>query len=187
MSTSATPNIINGIDTSALWDAVKAITDDPAKGATKWKVTSHWRGGTRSDAAVSEYHIGGQRIAKDFTIKIDEPSELCGTNQFANPQEYLLAALNACLIVGYAAACSMQGIKLDELRIETEGDIDLRGFLGIDPKVKPGYDSLRYTVHIRGDGTPEQFQQIHDVVTKTSPNRFNLGTAIALHSKLVVG
>ena len=136
---------------------------------------------------MSEYHIGGQRIAKDFTIKIDEPSELCGTNKFANPQEYLLAALNACMIVGYTAACSMQGITIDELRIETEGDIDLRGFLGIDPNVKPGYDSLHYTVHIRGDGTPEQFQQVHDVVTKTSPNRFNIGTAIALHSKLVVG
>ena len=136
---------------------------------------------------MSEYHIGGQRIAKDFTIKIDEPSELCGTNKFANPQEYLLAALNACMIVGYTAACSMQGITIDELRIETEGDIDLRGFLGIDPNVKSGYDSLRYTVHIRGDGTPEQFQQVHDVVTKTSPNRFNIGTAIALYSKLVVG
>jgi uncharacterized OsmC-like protein len=187
MNPTTTSSTINGIDTSALWDAVQAITDDPAKGATNWKVTSHWRGGTRSDTAVREYHIGGQRVSKDFTIKIDEPYELCGTNQFANPQEYLLAALNACMIVGYAAACSMQGIRLDELRIETEGDIDLRGFLGIDPDVKPGYDSLRYTVHIRGDGTREQFQQIHEVVTRTSPNRFNLGTAIALHSRLVVG
>lgn len=187
MTTTATTNsILNGIDTAHIWDCVQAITDNPSKGATNWKVTSQWRGGTRSDAQVREYHIGGERIAKDFTIKIDEPLELGGTNQFANPQEYLLAALNACMIVGYAAACAMQGIRLDELRIETEGDIDLRGFLGIDPDVKPGYDSLRYTVHIRGDATPEQFAQIHEVVTKTSPNRFNLGTAIALHSRLVV-
>ena len=187
MSTSATIGTINGIDTTALFGAINAITEDPAKGATKWKVTSHWRGGARSDATVSEFHLGGQRIAKDFTIKIDEPCELCGTNQFANPQEYLLAALNACMIVGYTAGCSVRGIKIDELRIETEGEIDLRGFLGIDPSVKPGYDSLRYTVHLRGDGTPEQFQEVHDTVTRTSPNRFNLGTAIALHSKLVVG
>jgi uncharacterized OsmC-like protein len=177
---------LNGVDTEALWDAVHAIADDPAKGQTKWKVTSHWKGGTRSDAVVKEYHIGGQRISKDFTIKVDEPYELCGTNQFANPQEYLLAALNACMIVGYATACALQGIQLDELVIETEGDIDLRGFLGIDPGVKPGYDSLRYTVRIRGDASPEKFREIHEQVKATSPNRFNIATAIALRSELVV-
>ena len=72
-------------------------------------------------------------MQKDFTIRVDEPLELCGTNQFPNPQEYLLAALNACMIVGYVAACALEGITLQELRIETSGDIDLRGFLGLDP------------------------------------------------------
>ena len=112
--------------------------------------------------------------------------ELCGTNQFANPQEYLLAALNACMIVGYAAVCALQGIELEELRIETEGDIDLRGFLGIDSSVKPGYDRLRYVVHIKGDATAEQFEKVYEIVKATSPNRFNVATAIALNSKLVV-
>ncbi|HEY5780173.1 MAG TPA: OsmC family protein, partial [Terrimicrobiaceae bacterium] len=130
--------------------------------------------------------IGGQRVTKDFTIRIDEPYELCGTNQFANPQEYLLAALNACMIVGYSAVCALQGIKLDELRIETEGDIDLRGFLGLDSTVKPGYDSLRYVVHIKGDATREQFERVHEIVKATSPNRFNLASAVALKSDLVV-
>jgi hypothetical protein len=43
---------MNGIDTSALLDAVNAISDDPAKGLTSWQVPSHWRGGTRSNAIV---------------------------------------------------------------------------------------------------------------------------------------
>jgi uncharacterized OsmC-like protein len=187
MSTITTDTTLNGIDTTAIWEMAQAVAENPAKGQTSWHVTSHWRGGTRSDAAVREYHLGGERVAKNFTIKCDEPCELGGTNQFANPQEYLLAALNACMIVGYTVGCAMQGIRLDELRIETEGDIDLRGFLGLDPNVKPGYDSLHYTVHIRGDGTPEQFQQIHETVIKTSPNRFNLATAVPLNSRLVVG
>ena len=42
MSTSATIGTINGIDTSAFFGANNALTEDPAKGATKWKVTSHW-------------------------------------------------------------------------------------------------------------------------------------------------
>lgn len=187
MTTTTAPIVINAINTDALRGAIDAITQDPAKGQTHWEVTSHWRGGTRSDAKVSSYGLGGQRILRDFTIKIDEPLELCGTNQFANPQEYLLSALNSCMIVGYAALCALEGVELKELRIETEGDIDLRGFLGISSEVAPGYEQLRYTVHIKGSGTPEQFDRIHRTVMATSPNYFNLRNPIPLKSRLVLG
>jgi uncharacterized OsmC-like protein len=186
MTTVTEPMTLNGINTDALRGAIETVTHDPAHGKTRWQVASHWRGGTRSDTQVTQCTIGGQRIARDFTLRVDEPLELCGTNQFANPQEHLLAALNACMIVGYAALCAMEGIELEELRIETEGDIDLRGFLGIDPTVRPGYDQLRYTVHIKGGGTPEQFEKVHRTVMATSPNYFNLATAIPLKSRLVV-
>lgn len=177
---------LNGINTEALLGTIEAITKDPAKGMTHWEATSYWRGGTRSDTRVRRCVIGGEEIAKDFTIKTDEPLQLCGTNQHANPQETLFAALNSCMIVGYSACCAHQGIELEELRIETEGDIDLRGFLGIDPTVKPGYDQLRYTVHIKGNGTPEQFEKIHRTVMATSPNYFNLSNAVPLKSRLIV-
>ena len=155
-TTTTAPTVMNGIDTDALKGAIGQIAEDQAKGQTTWTVTTNWKGGTRTDTHVSEYMIGGETVGKDFTIRTDEPLELCGTNQYANPQEHLMAALNACMTVGYATACAMKGIRLESLRIETTGDIDLRGFLGLDPSVKPGYDSMQYTVHIKGDGTPEQ-------------------------------
>ena len=83
-------------------------------------------------------------VPRRFSIDIDEPFELGGGNAFANPQEYLLAALNACMTVGYVAQCAVQGITIEKLEIATEGDIDLRGFFGLDPSVPPGYESLRY-------------------------------------------
>ena len=180
------PGVINGIDTDGVKALIGHVAEDSANAATHWHVTSLWKGGTRSDAKVSGYGFGKEHIKRDFTIHIDEPTELGGTNQFANPQEYLLAAMNACIMVGYAVGCSMEGIELEELRIETEGDIDLRGFLGLDPNVKPGYDEISYTVHIKGNGTPEQFQKVHETVNATSPNRFNMANAIKLNSKLVV-
>jgi uncharacterized OsmC-like protein len=82
-------------------------------------------------------------VPRRFSIDIDEPSELGGTNRFANPQEHLLAALNGCMTVGYVAQCAVRGITLESLEIETDGGIDLRGFLGIDPTVPPGYENLR--------------------------------------------
>lgn len=178
---------INGIDTEALGQTVEAIKQDSSKAMTHWQAATQWISGTRSETRVTNCTIGGERITRDFTIRVDEPLELCGTNQHPNPQETLFAALNACMIVGYAALCAHQGIELEELRIETEGDIDLRGFLGIDAGVKPGYDHIRYTVHIKGNGTAAQFENIHRTVMATSPNYFNLRNPIPLHSRLVVG
>ena len=70
-----------------------------------------------------------------------------------------MAAMNACMLVGYVAGAAVNGITLEKLEIETDGTLDLRGFLGIDERVKPGYDSVAYTVRIRGNGTPEQFRR----------------------------
>ena len=179
-------NFVNGIDVDAVNQAVQEIAKDSAKGLTRWQVTTSWRGGTRTETQVDSYRIGGETIRKNFQIHTDEPLELFGTNQAPNPQEVLMAAFNACMTVGYAAQCALRGIQLDELRIETEGDLDLRGFFSLDPKVKPGYDELRYTVHISGNGTAEQFQEVHEAVNATSPNRFNLANPIRLKGDLVV-
>jgi len=177
---------VNGIDLAALNQAISDIEANPAAGQTRWKVTSRWQGGTRTDHLVDGVDIGGQRVERQFQIQIDEPCELCGTNQFANPQEYLLAATNACMMVGYASVAGMMGLTLTKLELEITGDIDLRGFLDIDPSVAPGYERLHYTVRIAGEGTNEQFEKMHEVVQRTSPNYYNIAKPIELTSDLVI-
>ena len=183
--TTTQKNLLNGIDVDALREKAAAIQKDPALGRTRWNVTTRWKGGTRSDTSVTSYEIGGQRIAKDFTIQVDEPLELLGTNRFANPQEVLLAALNACMTVGYTAAFALEGVRLKSLRIETSGDIDLRGFLGLDASVKPGYEALDCVVHVEADATPEEIERVHDTVGRTSPNLFNVTQSIRVRSRIV--
>ena len=90
------------------------------------------------------------------------------------------------MIVGYTALCALNDIRIDKLEITTEGDIDLRGFLGLDPNVSPGYDSLEYTVTIKGDASEEKFREIHDMVMATSPNFHNISKAIQLDPTFVV-
>jgi len=178
--------MLNGIDIEALKKIATQVTNTPAEGMTSWGVTTTWQGGTRSDTQVNPFSVGGESVERNFNLKVDEPYEFLGTNQFANPQDYLLTALNACIIVGYATLCAVEGIKINSLRIETTGNIDLRGFLGIDPDVKNGYDTLTFTAFIAGDATPEQFQKIHERVKATSPNLFNLTNPINFETALVV-
>jgi hypothetical protein len=186
MSATMTSSIRNGIDTAALQGAIEAIRAKPAAGLTQWAVNSRWAGGTRSDHAVEGCRIGGQHVDRRFTLHVDEPLQMCGTNLHANPYETLMSALNASMIVGYAAVAALMGVTLSKLHIRTSGDIDLSGALGIDPNVSPGYESLQQTVTIGGDGTPEQFRELHETVKKISPNYFAVTHAVAMKSRLVV-
>jgi uncharacterized OsmC-like protein len=180
------PNVVNGINLDDLFALIEGVRTDPAKAKTRWRVATSWQGQTRSRAEVEAFGIGGGEVPRRFAIDIDEPLELGGSNRFANPQEHLIAALNACMTVGYVAQCAVRGITLESLAIETEGEIDLRGFLGLDPAVTKGYENLRYKVRIKGDGTKEQFGEIHEAVMATSPNFYNLSRPVALKPTLVV-
>ena len=180
------PTVVNGINVDDLFALIDGVKRDAEKGKTNWRVTTTWQGQTRSRAQVSGFAIGGEQVQRRFSIDIDEPCELGGTNRFANPQEHLIAALNACMTVGYVAQCAVRRITLERLEIETDGEIDLRGFLGIDPTVPPGFEKLSYIVRLKGSGTKEQFAEIHAAVMATSPNFYNLSRSVPLKSTLVV-
>jgi uncharacterized OsmC-like protein len=182
----AAGNRVNGLDLEALQGVVETVRKNPAEGMVEFRVRTNWKGQAASVASVESYTLGEKKIPRSFKIAIDEPLELLGGNSAPNPQEMLMAALNACVMVGYVAGASMRGINLTKLEIETTGELDLRGFLGIDDKVKPGYDSIRYVVRIKGNGTPEQFREIHETVMKTSPNYFNLSQPVRIEAKLEV-
>lgn len=180
------PNIVNGINVDDLFALINRVKREPAKGKTNWHVTTTWQGQARSRAEIESYEIGGEMVPRRFSIDIDEPCELGGSNRFANPQDHLIAALNACMTVGYVAQCAVRGITLESLAIETDGEIDLRGFLGIDPTLPQGYENLSFTVRIKGSGTKEQFAEIHKAVMATSPNFYNLSRPVVLKPALVV-
>ncbi|MCD2826326.1 OsmC family protein, partial [Pseudomonas aeruginosa] len=103
-----------------------------------------------------------------------------------NPQELLIAALNACLSVGYVVNASVMGITIHNLEIETDGELDLRGFLGLDESVNPGFDEISYVVRIHTDAPAEKVEELHRIVTKTSVNLANFSKAIRMVPKLEV-
>ena len=175
-----TPTRINGIDRDELAAVIGAVQDDPSLGQVGFRVKTAWKGGTRSEARVEDWTFGGETLPRDYTIAADEPKEVLGGASAPNPQELLMAALNACMMVGYVALSTVQGIELENLEIETTGGLDLQGFLGLDESVPPGTPEIHYTVRIRGNGTPEQFEEIHQMVQATSPNFWNLTQPVKL-------
>jgi uncharacterized OsmC-like protein len=178
---------VNGLDLAALGEVVEAIGKDPKQAQVAFDVTTRWTGQTRSETTVDGFTMAGERIGRTHKIVADEPCELLGGDSAPNPQELLMAAFNACITVGYVAGAAVKGITLDSLEIKTRGELDLRGFLGLSDDVPPGYESIAYEVKIKGNGTPEQFAEIHEGVMKTSPNYFNISRPIRVDGTLKVG
>jgi uncharacterized OsmC-like protein len=177
---------VNGLDLNALSQVVEGIQEDASQAKVSFDVTTRWQGQTRSETTVDGFTIAGQRVARSHKIVADEPCELLGSDGAPNPQELLMAAVNACMTVGYVAGAALHDITLDKLEIRTNGTLDLRGFLGLDDTVAAGYEAIDYVVTIAGNGTPEQFEEIHQTVMKTSPNYFNLNRPIRMNGILKV-
>lgn len=170
----STTTVLNNVNIAAVGQLVEAIQNTPEKAQTKWGAEVVWKGGFQSEA----------RVADRFTIQSDEPKQLGGEATAANPVEQLIASLGNCLAVGYAASATVKNIKLDEVRISLEGDIDLRTFLGL-AQGNAGYESIRASVRIKSDATPEQLQELHEQVVGSSPVGHTLSRAVPVSIDLV--
>jgi uncharacterized OsmC-like protein len=175
---------INGIDTEALFATIDAIKADASKASCKFFAATEWRSGTVSDTKVSKYELGGQEIKQDYTIATDEPGALLGTDTAPNPQMLLYAALNSCVLNTFVVNAAARGIRIDSLRLDLEGELDLRGFLAIDPSINAGYDELTLVCRVKGNGTKEQYQECLDAGTRFSPNFQSMTRAVNVHYKL---
>jgi uncharacterized OsmC-like protein len=128
--------------------------------------------------------LGGEEIKQDYTIPADEPSALLGTDTAPNPQMLLYAALNSCVLNTFVVNAAAKGIRIDSLRFVLEGELDLRGFLGIDTSINPGYDELTLVCRVKGNGTREQYQECLEAGTRFSPNFQSMSRPVAVNYRL---
>lgn len=177
---------INGIAPSEVQELITAVAQDVSQAQLAFQATTAWVDGSRTVSHIKSFDWAGQSYARDFTLTIDEPEELGGTNLGPNPQEVLLSALNACLLATFVTMCSLQGVELEKAEITSIGKLDLRGFLQLDKNVTPGYQDLYWTLQVKGSATPEQFQQIYEATIAASPNFWNLAQPVPMRPELHV-
>lgn len=179
-------SIKNGVDVEQLGRAVETITEEPAAGRFRFRAETEWTDGLQCVTSIDDFDQAGERIhTREFRIEGDEPEQILGKRTAPNAVELLLAAIGSCLSVGYAANAAAMDIELDELWFELEGDVDLRGFLGIDEEVRAGYDSVSCTVHVDADASEEELAELRQRVEATSPLMDNVTNAVRLETELV--
>lgn len=153
MEEQQTINKVNGIDMDTLQSTVNAIREKPDHGKCKFRVSNKWIGGTHNCSTITGFYGAKQEIAhkQQFELHADEPLLLSGQDQGANPVEHLLNALAACVTTSMVAHAAVRGIHIEEAESELEGDIDLRGFLGLSNDVPKGYTDIRVKFKVKSD------------------------------------
>ena len=157
-----TPRPMNGVDTPTLFATIGAVKGQPELGSFQFRATNRWQQGTHSRTRIEGFHgAGGEHEhAREFTYDADHPAVLVGRDQGPTPVEFLLHAIAACLTAGIGNIASARGVTLYEVESTVEGDIDLRGILGLSGEVRNGYRQLRVSFRIKGDAPPEKLEEI---------------------------
>ena len=130
--------IVNGVNVSKLFGTVEAIKGNPEIAKFNFKAKGKWVNGGHNRTTVNDFYGACQNFKRQeaFVFEKDEPPVLLGEDHGANPVEYVLAALDGCLITSLIYHAAAKGIKIDEVETSFTGDLNLHGFLGLDEKTK---------------------------------------------------
>jgi len=153
MRTEQSADRVNGIELGVLQGTIDAMKDDPELASCTFRASNKWVDAAHNRSTITGFYGAKQemRHKHKFELDADEPPILAGQDEGANPVEHLLNALASCVTTSMVAHAAVRGIHIDELESEVEGDIDLRGFLGLEPDVPKGYTSIRVKFKVKTD------------------------------------
>ena len=118
---------------------------------------------------TGEGSVASRITAGRHEFVVDEPAALAGDDVAASPVEYALGALISCQIVVYRLYAQALGIRVDDIEIAAEGDLDAQKLFGIDETVRAGFGAVRLDIRITGPETDERYQELREAVDAHCP------------------
>ena len=176
MATTETP-VDNGVNVDALLAAKDALSGAPQAAQFQWRASCKWVRGTHSESNVKGFFgLGEEQSHKTaFSFDADHPELFASEDNGITPVEYVLVGLASCLTAGVASVAQYRGIQLRSVLATLEGEMDVRGILGMDTDVRNGFSGIKVTYEIDADATPDEIKAlvaqsqkrsaVYDVVT----------------------
>jgi uncharacterized OsmC-like protein len=180
----------NGVDTETLFATLDAIKANPEIATFQFRVRNRWIDGAHNRSTIKDFYAACQEDtsrAKPFEIDAGEPAILIGSDTGANPAEYLLHALAACLTTSLVYVAAARGVRLTHVESTLEGDMDVRGALGLSDDYRNGFSTIRASFRVQGDAPEEKLRElvaraqqrsaVYDMVTHGVPVDVEVTTA----------
>jgi uncharacterized OsmC-like protein len=163
--------IRNGVNVDDLLSTVEAIKEKPELARFVFRSKAKWINRAHTQSTFDSMYGACEEHRRDVPLFLegDEPPALLGTDLAPNAAEAALHALTCCMGVTYAYNAAAMGIDIEHLSFDLETDSNLLGFLELDKNVRPGLSPIRVKVNLQCNGTPEQIQELHAKVQRTSP------------------
>ena len=111
---------------------------------------------------------------RQFTLVVDEPEALGGTDEDANPVEYILAGFAGCAnVIGHVVAKEL-GFTIRKLKIEVSGELNPNRFLGASYNERAGFKSISLNLIPDTDASIEILTKWLQIVEERCPVKDNL-------------
>lgn len=164
-------NFPNGVDVERLFSTIDAIKGTPDIAKFKFRANNKWVSGGHNHTTVKDFYgaLDEHIHEKPFELDADEPPLLLGEDKGPNPVEYVLKGLAACLTTTLIYHSAAKGIEIRGVESRLEGDLDLRGFLGLSEDVPVGYENIRVFFKIDADVSEEEKEELIKMAQKYSP------------------
>jgi uncharacterized OsmC-like protein len=176
---------LNGVNLSQMERAVKAVTENPSLAQFQFRLDNRWINGGHNRSTVKGFYGAGQEDTirtEPFVLEADEPLLLLGKDHGANPTEHVLHALAASLTTALVYHAAARGIAIEAVESRVEGEIDLRGFLGLSDQVRKGFRDIRVTFKLKTDAPAAalrdlcQFSPVYDIICNPIPVSISVET-----------
>jgi uncharacterized OsmC-like protein len=178
------PKIVNGVSVDNLLATIDVVKAVPSVAKFNFRIRNQWGDGAQNRSVVEDFYGAGEERTRSvsFMLMADEPEILQGKDVAANPVEHLLHALASCMTTSIVYHAAVKGIEIEEIESTLEGDIDLRGFLGLDPTVRNGYQGIRVSFRIKANVSDVELQQLGQLGPERSPvfNSLTAGVPVAV-------
>jgi len=163
--------VTNGVEVARIQETIDTVKATPEAGEFRFRIQNRWVNGGENLSEVRPFSAGGKifRHKANFVLAADEHEVLLGTDSGAKPVEHLLHALASCVTTSMVYHAAARGIVLDQVESLLEGVLDLRGFLGIAPEIRNGYQNIRMTLRIKANVTEAQFKELSKLGPRFSP------------------
>jgi len=179
----------NGVDTKQLFGTLDALKAQPGLARFQFRAKNRWIDGAHNRSTIQDFYAAGQEdTSRDaaFTLDAGEPAVLIGSDTGANPAEYVLHALAACLTTSLVYVAAARGVRLTEVESTLEGDMDVQGALGLSDEYRNGFEGVRVSFRVKGEASPEKLRAlverarqrsaVYDIVTNGVPVTIEVAT-----------
>ena len=179
------PNKVNGVDVDQINRFIERVDDDPSFAEMQFRASNEWIDGGANRTRIKEFYAGCEEDttrAVPFELDSDEPKIIAGNDATPNPVVYVLHALIGCLTTTLVYHAAVRGIEIESVESNLEGDLDVRGLLGLSDEVRKSYHHVRVNMRVKSDACADDlrelamFSPVYDMVSKSLPVAFNLET-----------